>query len=142
MMSMKAILTRFGLCPGAEDWPLIRDVLSAEVYQERLSQGRGNTELIKLCCVQLFSQGQKDDILAIWRAKTASLDADGAVEVQLLCGAGLETTQAYLSALSQPAAQAALARIRQCVAAGDFEEFSPPEQMAFYQAYYAAALEP
>jgi len=59
-----------------------------EAGKERRAQGDGDTELMKLCCVQLFNAGAVGDALAIWRAKTASWDAHCSIDVQLLCGAG------------------------------------------------------
>jgi hypothetical protein len=65
--------------------------------------GAGNTELMKLCCVQLFSAGLLQDVLLIWRAKVASMDADASIDVHLLCGAGLNETKAFLESLEEAA---------------------------------------
>ncbi|MFJ7048809.1 hypothetical protein ACIQVC_36210 [Streptomyces sp. NPDC101112] len=39
---------------------------------------------MKPCCVQLFNAGSLDDVLLIWKAKSASMDADGSIDIQLL----------------------------------------------------------
>jgi hypothetical protein len=61
-------------------------VLAAETARESASQGEGDTELTKLCCVQLFNSGERADTLLIWRAKAASFGAASSNR-QLLYGA-------------------------------------------------------
>jgi hypothetical protein len=131
-------LRRYGLRPSAADLPRIRELLAARTELERRKQGDGDTELMKLCCVQLFHTGDLADVLPIWRAKTASWDAHCSIDVQLLCGAGLEETKAYLAAEGSEEASAALALLRDCEAARDFENFSVPRQSRWYAEYYQA----
>ena len=126
-------LERFGLPPNASDADEIRDILFREGDKERQQQGQGNTELMKLCCVQLFSLGDVQDSLLIWGAKTSSSDASYSIDVRLLCGAGLEETKAFLVAAG---ASQALARVVECERAGNFEEFSPESQLEWYRRYY------
>ena len=64
-----------------------------------------------LCCVQLFCAGQVSDSLEVWRAKTASWDANISIDIQLLCGAGLGPTKQYLAAVKTDEAAAALNRL-------------------------------
>ncbi|SDM40931.1 hypothetical protein SAMN05421874_1791 [Nonomuraea maritima] len=104
---------------------------------ERRAQGEGDTELMKLCCVQLFNAGDLDDVLTIWDAKRSSWDADSSIDVQLLCGAGLEETKAYLTATNSPAALAVLDCLLLCERAGDFEGFSVESTSRWYAAYYS-----
>jgi hypothetical protein len=107
------------------------------VARERRHQGDGDTELMKLCCVQLFNGGFLTDALLIWHAKESSWDAHCSIDVQLLCGAGLEETAAYLTADGTPAAAVALEYLRQCEASGDFVGFSIEDQSRWYSRYYA-----
>jgi hypothetical protein len=119
------------------DLDQIREILAAQAARERQGQGDGDTELMKLCCVQLFNAGFLTDVLLIWRAKESSWDAHCSIDVQLLCGAGLEQTIAYLMAEDSPAASAALSYLRQCEAAGDFADFSAEDRSRWYSRYYA-----
>lgn len=126
-------LRRFGLRPAADDLDRIREVLLA---QQRLDQQDQNTELMRLCCVQLFNAGAVEDSLTIWRAKRSSWDAHCALDVQLLCGAGLDATKAYLADDGSEEATAALAYLRDCEAAGDFAGFTVAEQARWYDEYF------
>ena len=74
-------LHRYGLHPTGTDLDEVRDLLTAQTRLEKRAQGDGDTELMKLCCVQLFCAGVLDDVLLIWRAKTASMDADGSIDI-------------------------------------------------------------
>jgi len=87
-MTEDEILHRCGLHPGAEHLDLIRGLLAAQTELERQSQGSGDTEVMKLCCVQLFNAGVMCDVLTIWRAKFSSWDAFCSIDIQLLCGRG------------------------------------------------------
>ena len=64
------------------------------------------------------------------------MDAGVSIDVQLLCGGGLAATKAYLSGRRTEESEAALARILDCERAGDFADFSPAAQSAWYAAYY------
>lgn len=123
-MTLDEWLGRFGLRPGPEDLGEIRAMLEAQSVLERQAQGRGDTELMRLCAVQLFHAGLTEDILRIWRAKTSSMDADASLDIQLLAGAGLERVKDFLSSQTSEDARAALARLLACESAGDFEGFS------------------
>lgn len=130
-------LHRYGLHPVGVDLDEVRRLLGAQIRLERQAQGRGDTELMKLCCVQLFNTGGLDDVLLIWQAKSASMDADCSIDVQLLCGSGLKSTKAYLLSQRLPEAEVALQRLRDSERAGDFEDFSVEGYSAQYGAYYA-----
>lgn len=132
-------LRRYGLRPSGRELDAVRALLDVEARKERRAQGDGDTELMKLCCVQLFNAGEVGDTLAIWRAKTASWDAHGSIDVQLLCGAGLAETKAFLSAQRSEEAQAALQYLLDCEAAGDFKDFSVVDRSAWYATYYLGA---
>lgn len=111
-------------------------MLRAQAARERQRQGDGDTELMKLCSVQLFNAGSLPDVLLIRQAKESSWDARCSIDVQLLCGAGLEATMAYLTTDGPPAASGALEYLRQCEASGDFAAFSVQDQSQWYSRYY------
>ncbi len=93
---------------------------------------------MKLCCVQLFNAGIPDDVRTIWEAKESSWDAHCSIDVQLLCGAGLEQTKAYLAGLESDSDVAALAYVLKCEEAGDFDGFAVESQSNWYSEYYSA----
>jgi hypothetical protein len=128
-------LRRYGLRPSPADLPQIRKALLAEADLEQQDQ---DTELMKLCCVQLFNAGQLDDVLLIWQAKESSFDAHCSIDVQLLCGAGLAATKAHLEADGSPDAAHALEYLLGCEAAGNFDGFSVTEQARWWAEYYLA----
>lgn len=127
-------LRRYGLRPSAGDLDEIRDMLRE---QTALRQDAQDIELMKLGCVQLFNAGELTDVLAIWRAKESSWDAHCSIDVQLLCGAGLDATKAYLAADRTADASDALQYLVDCEAAGDFTDFSVAERSRMYGTYYA-----
>ncbi|GAA4618126.1 hypothetical protein GCM10023195_81260 [Actinoallomurus liliacearum] len=129
-------LRRYGLRPSAGDLERIRELLETRTEMERRRQGDGDTELLKLSCVQLFNAGALGDVLPIWRAEESSWDAHGSIDVQLLCGAGLAETKEHLAAASSEDASAALAYLLSCEAAGDFVGFSVASQARWYARYY------
>ncbi|MEV4473383.1 hypothetical protein ACFFR3_22175 [Nonomuraea salmonea] len=130
-------LRRYGLRPSGAHLDEIRETLRTHAALERRAQGEGDTELMRLCCVQLFNAGDLDDVLTIWDAKRSSWDADSSVDVQLLCGAGLEETKAYLTTANPPEALAALDYLQLCEGAGDFEGFSVESRSRWYADYYS-----
>lgn len=132
------ILHRYGLHPVAEHLDQIRDLLTAQTEFERQRQGYGDTEVMKLCCVQLFNAGVMSNVLMIWRAKSSSWDAACSIDVQLLCGGGLTETKEYLLTEGSEDAARALDHIRRSEAAGDFTDFSVKGQAALYTDYYHA----
>ncbi|MEU1268383.1 hypothetical protein [Streptomyces sp. NPDC005799] len=129
-------LDRYGLHPFGVGLDEIRGLLRKQIRLERQAQGHGDTELMKLCCVQLFNAGSLDDVLLVWEAKSASMDAACSIDIQLLCGSGLARTKEYLLSQRLPEADAALQRLVDCEKAGDFDDFSVEGQSAQYAAYY------
>ncbi|ROR42529.1 hypothetical protein [Kitasatospora cineracea] len=130
-------LERHGLHPAAGQLDEVRRLLREQTDAERRTQGAGDTALMKLCCVQLFTAAVPDDVLLIWQAKTAGMDADASIEIQLLCGCGLVPTKDHLAADPSAPARAALRRLLASEEAGDFEGFSVARQTAAYSSYYA-----
>jgi hypothetical protein len=137
MMDVEESLQRFGLHPASDVLEEIRLLLIEETARESRQQGDGDTELMKLCCVQLFAAGQLEDIRLIYLAKAASMDAAAAIDVQLLCGAGLPETKRYLAHQHDDVGRAALAQIVESERAGDFTDFSVGTQMDAYRDYYS-----
>lgn len=135
-MTADESLARFGLVPSQEALPVVRQLLAPEVAKERQAQGKVNFELIRLCCVQLFSAGQPADTLLIWSAKEANFDLFWGIDVQLLCGAGLDATKEFLASYPSPDARAALDRIVECQRCGDFDRFTPAAHLQYYRDYY------
>jgi hypothetical protein len=131
-------IRRYGLHPRVECLDEIRELLSLLTRREQRAQGAGDTELMKLCCAQLFNSGTMEDVLLIWGAKTASMDSDCSIDVQLLCGKGLTETKTYLASQRRPEAAAALRRLLHCEEAGDFLGFSVEERSAWYATYYGS----
>jgi hypothetical protein len=129
-------LRRYGLRPSEGQLDDVRQVLRDQTVLERRRQGDGDTELMKLCCVQLFNAGILDDVLRIWAAKESSWDTHSSIDVQLLCGAGLDETKQYLAAQDSESAAAALAYLLQSEAAGDFDSYSVHAQASWYSQYY------
>jgi len=126
-------IARFGLPPRARDLPEIRSELVNQAQLER--SHRGDTLVMKEYAVLLFAAGQVDDSLLIWHAKSSSFDAGSSLDIQLLCGAGLQATLAFLAATDSDDARAALAYIRKCE--DDFADFKPSEHLKLYIQYYA-----
>lgn len=96
-------------------------------------------DLALLCCVQLFSRGHLEDVLLIWDAKQSGFDLSCYLDIQLLCGAGLEATKRFLSSQEGGAAADALQYLRECEQSGDFDEFSPDKHLEGYRRYFGAA---
>lgn len=135
-MKIPDCLNRFGLRVDATELTEVRSLLKAETHLEKQRQGDGDTELMKLLSVQLFGTGQLEDVFLIWAAKTASMDADASIDVQLLCGAGLDATKAFLRDSFAPEAETILKRITNCEKSGDFIDFTPEALMKDYEDYF------
>ncbi len=134
-MTADESLQRFGLVPSDADLPIIRDLLAREADAER-SAGEREDDVALLCCVQLFSRGLLEDVLRIWDAQQSGMDLGASLDVQFLCGPGLETTKQFLATQPSEAARRALAHITECEQAGDFEDFSRDQILEDYRDYF------
>ncbi|GAA0562711.1 hypothetical protein GCM10010172_52450 [Paractinoplanes ferrugineus] len=132
-MDEDELLRRYGLRPSTDVLGEIRRILRTEA---ELIQDDQDTELMKLACVQLFNAGDLNDVLTIWQAKESSFDAHCALDVQLLCGAGLDATKAHLAADGSELADAALAYLTECEAAGNFRHFSVDQYARGWADYF------
>ena len=139
-MSMRSEeqLLQLGLKPANESLLLVRQTLVAQIELERHAE-EGNHHVIMLCCVQLFGGAFLDDVLLIWEAKSSGFDLFCSLDVQLLCGAGLDETKEFLSAHPSETAKAALTYIEECELTGDFNSWSPSKQMEYYRSYFGQA---
>ncbi|MFN3151375.1 hypothetical protein [Bremerella sp.] len=136
-MTEDELLARYGLPPGHGDAPAIRTLIVEELQGRKSDSNRDNGDLLKLGCVQLFSLGGLEDVLLIWKCKRADFDLGCWIDVQLLCGAGLDCTKAYLADHNDDEAGRALVYLAECEAAGDFEEFSPADYLRQYIRYFS-----
>jgi len=133
-MTSDEALQRFGLPASLADRGEIRQLLVAEVELGR--RGEDREEMLRTLCVVLFSLGNAEDSLLIWDAKQSNFDAGCGLDVQFLCGAGLEPTKDFLSSSTDPAALNALRYLKDCEGSGDFAEFSPAAWISKYRQYY------
>lgn len=131
-VSEDELLNRYGLRPSERQLDDIRNLL---IRQAEL-RADADTEVLKLCCVQLFHPGSLSDVLLIWQAKESSWDAHCSIDVQLLCGPGLAATKSFLAAHPSSEARSALDYLSGCETAGDFDGFSVADQSAWYEEYY------
>jgi hypothetical protein len=130
------LLARFGLTPVAADLPEIRRLIQTAIADSN----RDSNEPLKLLCIQLFSAGIPSDALLIYRAKMSSFDASCYIDIQLVCGAGLEATKAFLRASRAPEAKALLAVLQDSKYTTDFEGFAPQQQLDSYRHYYGLSF--
>jgi len=135
-MNEEKSLELFGIIPEDYVLPQIRNLLIQEINKEKLSQGKGDTLLMKLSCVQLFAKQNYEDIFLIWQAKQASFDSSISIDIQLLCAKGLENTKNYFNKLKDETAFEIKKVIEEREKQGDFEDFSYQNQMNYYINYY------
>lgn len=136
-MTIEQWLTQFRVRIDENNISTIRAALASATKAELSSQGDGDTELMRLCALQLFGVGHTEDTTLIWRAKTSSMDADASIDIQLLCGAGLEATKEHLNGLGTQESNEILRRLESSEAAGDFAGFSVDAFFEENEEYYA-----
>jgi hypothetical protein len=133
-MTYEEALQKFGLPASPTHRGELRRMLVEETERER--RGESGEEMLRTVSIQLFSLGVVDDALLIWEAKESSFDAACGLDVQFLCGAGLQATKHYLANSTVPSAAAALEHLRKREAAGDFAEWTPQKTLADYRQYF------
>ena len=131
-MDENELLVRFGLVPIEADLAEVRRLIEALIADDR----RDSNEPLKILCIQLFSAGNPADALLIYKAKSSSFDAGCYIDIQLVCGAGLEATKAFLRGSSEAKAKELLALLQNISSAGDFDDFTPEKQLNFYRHHY------
>jgi hypothetical protein len=102
-------------------------------------KNRGGNEPLKTLCVLLLSVGEPSDSLLIYKAKTPSFDAACYNDIQLVCGAGIERTKAFLLNSREPEAKNLLDYLEQCISAGGFDYFTPSGYLELYREYSSSA---
>jgi hypothetical protein len=124
-------LKQFGLPSHVAYRSTIRAALA-----EAMQRPWDEHDLIKCLTVLLFSIRHVEDSLIIWQAKSLTMDLGCSIDVQLLCGAGVDATWSYLSASPDEQAAQALGHLGACLASGDFENWTVESWLSFYQDYY------
>lgn len=131
------IFQKYGVPATSENREAIRQLLTGEIARATENEeAREDAERLRLLCVQLFSLGNIEDCLLIWQAKTLSFDTFCGLDVQFLCGAGLEETKAFLQISPDPRAPDALEYLQECEEGGDFRDWTPQAWLANYQNYF------
>ncbi|MEZ0371363.1 MAG: hypothetical protein ACAI44_19880 [Candidatus Sericytochromatia bacterium] len=105
------------------DRPLALHLLEQEILSHRAAQW-GIEDNLRLAAWLLFRLAQPEDSLLIWRAKSVNFDTHSGLDVQLLAGAGVESTRHFLAASEDPEAAKALEYLELALAAGDLDELA------------------
>ncbi|MCG5445750.1 hypothetical protein NIE79_004271 [Micromonospora sp. NIE79] len=129
-------LAAYGLRVSADQIPIVRNLLVREIRHETdtyagLGTVPGNTELMRICAIQLWHAGAVEDVLLVNRARGTSMDATGAVDVELMLGAGVFRTKEYLVTLGTEEARKILDEI-----AWVEESYDAGHYAAFLDRYY------
>ncbi|MCK6074597.1 hypothetical protein [Paenibacillus silvae] len=130
-MNEVELLKVYGVEPDQKHRESIRQLLRQEIEEP---EGEDN-EVLKLLCIMLFAVGNVEDTELIWRAKRKNQDTGSYIDVQLLCGAGLEETLVYLEHKQGDHAHEEWLYLKQCEPY-DFVDFSKDQWLAGYKAYY------
>lgn len=133
-MTTDDALRRFGLPANASYLEEIRDDFENAV--ERVSRGETDPDLLRCLSMQLFSIGKVEDSLRIWRMKTMDFDLMCGMDVQFLCGAGINATRDFLNACTDDISNDALRYLDECIAGGDFEDWTPDGWIEYYRGYF------
>ena len=133
-MTEDEALARFGLVPQKSDIPAVREVLASQLVAAENEED--DSGLMKLSCIQLFSDGDVSNTMLIWEAKRSSFDNGINIDVQLLCGAGVQRTKEHLATIGSQDSADALQYITECEVSGDFERFTTEQILGYYRDYY------
>jgi hypothetical protein len=133
-MTEDEAISDFGIPSSPDHRRAIIEAIETEMIRE--AQEEGDQSLLKCLCIQLFSIGTVEDSLLIWRVKSHCFDLMCGVDVQLLCGGGLEATRSFLTASDHSTASDALRYLDECVQSGDFQDWTPAKTVAAYRGYY------
>jgi len=94
-----------------------------------------DVELLRCLVVQLFSIGNVEDSILIWQVKSSNFDLGCGLDVQFLCGAGVEQTRKYLESAEPAMATKALAYLESCIQSGDFRGWTPLDSVVSHRQY-------
>jgi hypothetical protein len=126
------ILNFYGLDPEHKH---LEDIRSLLIYEINNPNAEDN-EYMKTLCILLFILGYVEDTLLIWEAKRKNFEAGIYIEVQLLCGAGLEQTKRYLQKVNTLNASDQLKYLEKSEIKNDFVDFTRESVIKFYKRYY------
>lgn len=125
-------LNKYTLTPEPRFAEEIREIIRQEISDE----DREGNEILRLSCSQLFAIGEVEDSLLIWRAKQSNFDAACYLDIQFLCGAGLEETKTFLLNQNTSESTKALEYLIDCEEGGDFDGFTVESQIKEHQRYF------
>src|SRR4051794_3099267 len=131
---VEAALIRFGLPAKPAERSAIIAALEEQICLE--ADEAGDQFLMRLLCAQLFSLGVAEDSLLVWRAKSCNFDTHCGIDVQFLCGAGLEKTKEYLRLVGSDDALDALDYLGKCESGSDFVGFSIRQVLEHARTFY------
>lgn len=118
------------------DHRFVQYLLEQEILAHQESWGLN--ENIKLCAYLLYRLGYVEDSLLIWKAKSTNFDTGCGVDIQLLVGAGIERTIAYLKKQNSQEAKDAVQYIAEGVESGDFKNLAGWQE--FYRNYFGSGV--
>lgn len=75
----------------------------------------------RLCGLMLFKIGNVEDSVLLWQVKELDFDTFCGLDIQMLVGAGVDETIAYLKNLGDESAWKAAEYIQKCRESGDFD---------------------
>lgn len=128
----------YGIVPASHQLDEVRRLLQEQIRLEQEAQGNSDFEVLRMCAVALFNAAIPSDTPLIWKAKQSSMDASVGLEVQLLCGAGLQATKSYLKdTCAEPCAGDILEYLEHCEQNGDFDGFDVVSFRQELEAYYS-----
>jgi len=106
-----------------EDHALVQSLTEQEILAHENDDDSYVDDNLVLCARILFKLGHAEDSLLVWRAKNINFDTETAISVELIAGAGIEQTLAYLQAVNSPESQAAHEYFMEYGELDDFESF-------------------
>jgi hypothetical protein len=105
---------------GAADRPLARHIIKLDITSRR-DETSGMSDELRLSALLLYKIGNVEDAPLLWEAKTVNFDTFCGLDIQLLVGAGVDETLAYLNGLGDEESLKASEYIEDCRGTGDFD---------------------
>lgn len=101
---------------------LLKALFEQEVkYRNNELEDGAFAENIYYCAFFLFTIGDLNDVITMWRSERSNFDLGCGFDIQFLVGAGVEETINYLRQSKDVSASDALQYIEACKSAGDFD---------------------
>lgn len=132
MDKTEELIKKYTLTPAEEKRLEILQLYNEEISIENID----DHEYLKTLCILLFSIGDVRDSLLVWKAKSKDFDAGAYIDIQLLCGAGLQQTKSFLEDENTIDSKKALEYLVKTETTGDFEDFDKEKVINFYKNYY------